>query len=284
MVGLGLTRLEPLRSYAASAPGTLAEAGGPPSGPFSVDSVRARAVEAARFVGDEGLASELESVCCWAPAMGAIRERPLALQERGIQYFFQDFPGGDQLAEVLHYTNNTMWRTPRFRFDPENLVSKHYELLRKPQTGVRTDVVTAENLNGEGRGELGLMLDRGTGDRLAQAADRSEPMWAALSIFSGALLDPTDDLGHRLTPLLSLRRTHDRALARDAAVTYSQIVLGATQRSVWGDLLDEGNAALPLVQLSSAGYLPLGERDGRFVLLQPYSGGSRLTGYRTSNA
>ena len=43
------------------------------------------------------------------------------------------------------------------------------------------------------------------------------------------------------------------------------------------------NAALPLLQLSSAGYLPLGEENGDFLLLR-MAGPSRLVGYRTGNA
>ena len=143
--------------------------------------------------------------------------------------------------------------------------------------------MTPDRLDGGERAELGLMLDRSTGERLAKAADRSEPMWAALSVFSGMMLDPTDDLSQRLTPRLSLRRARDRALARTASVRYSQIVVGAVQRAIWSDLLDEVNPALPLLQLSAAGYLPLGEEDGRFLLLQ-VGEGSYLTGYRTGNA
>ena len=126
------------------------------------------------------------------------------------------------------------------------------------------------------------MLDRATGERLSRATDRSEPMWAALSILSGALLDPTEELSRRLTPRLSLTRASHRALARMAGVRYSQAVLGAAQRAVWSDLLNDRNAALPLVQLSAAGYLPLGEADGRFYLLR-LDEGRRLTGYRTGS-
>ncbi len=282
MVGLGLTRLEPLRTFASSsgAASGLAEPGGPASGPYSIDSLRAGAVEAARWAGDDALAGELKEVCCWAPAATAIRSRPLDVQSRGAERFFRDFPGADQLAQIMVHTNNTAWQTPRFRFDPEGLVSRHYELLQRRQTGIRTLVLTPDRLNSGGRAQLGLMLDRKTGERLAQAADRAEPMWAGLSIFSGLLLDPTDDLSRRLTPLLSLRRAGDRALARTATVRYSQIVLGAVQRAIWSDLLDGANPALPLVQLSSAGYLPLGEEDGRFLLLRV--GGSHVTGYRTA--
>ena len=284
MAGLGLTRLDSLPAFASRSAGGLGEArpGGPTTGPFGIDSLRARAVEAARFAGDDGLAAELTDVCCWAPAATAIRQRPLDLQQRGAAYFFRDFPGGDQLADVLLHTNNTAWRTPMFRLDPDALVSRHYELLQKSQTGVRTLVLTPDRLNGAGaRAELGLMLDRSTGERLAKAADRAEPMWAGLSIFSGMMLDPTDDLSRRLTPMLSLNRAHDRALARSSAVRYSQIVLGAVQRAVYSDLLDGKNAALPLVQLSSSGFLPLGEEDGRFLLLRV--GGAHLTGYRTGS-
>jgi hypothetical protein len=127
-----------------------------------------------------------------------------------------------------------------------------------------------------------LVLDRETGDRLAATADRAEAMWAALSIFSGMMLDPTDELSRRLTPSLSLNRARDRALVRSAAVTYSQIVIGAVQRAIWSEQLGGANHALPLVQLSAAGFLPMGEENGRFLLLRP-SGGTRLTGYRTGH-
>ena len=285
MVGLGLTRLEPLRTFAASTVGNTGsggELGGPLTGPFGIESLRRRAVEAARFVGDDGLAHELSEVCCWAPAAGAIRKRPLDVQSRGAAYFFRDFPGGDQLAQVLQFSNNTTWQRPRFRFDPDSLVANHYEQLQRSQRGVRTEVLTPDKLNGAGsRAELGLVLDRQTGDRLAGVSDRAEPMWAALSIFSGILLDPTDDLSRRLNPVLSLTRAHDRAIARIAAVRYSQVVIGAVQRAIWSDALDGANPALPLVQLTSAGYLPLGEEDGRFLLLN--MGSPRLTGYRTEH-
>jgi len=283
-IGLGITRLDSLRSFAATSAGGPGEvvSGGPIEGPFGIDALRARAVEAARFAGDDGLAAKLTDVCCWAPAATAIRKRPLEVQQRGAEYFFRDFPGGDQLSDVLLHTNNTAWRSPLFRLDPDSLVARHYELLQKRQTGIRTIVLTPDRLNGAGiRGDLGLMLDRKTGEQLAAAADRAAPMWAALSIFSGMLLDPTDDLSNRLTPVLSLNRAHDRALARTAAVRYSQIVIGAVQRAVYSDLLDGRNAALPLVQLSSSGFLPLGEEDGRFLLLRV--GGSHLTGYRTGS-
>jgi hypothetical protein len=293
MVGLGLTRLEPLRTFAASSVNLSdgAGLGGPPTGPYSIESVRARAVEAARWLSDEALAAELSDVCCWAPAATAIRRRPLDVQLRGAQRFFRDFPGGDQLAQILLHTNNTAWRAPRFRFDPEGLVAQHYELLRRVdprlsgrrQSRVRTEVLTPERLNGSGsRAELGLVLDRKTGERLAKAADRAEPMWAALSFFSGVMLDPTDDLSRRLTPRLSLARAGDRVLARTATVRYSQIIIGAVQRAIWSDLLDGVNPALPLVQLSAAGYLPLGEEDGRFLLMRP-AGGTHLTGYRAGS-
>ena len=285
MVGLGLTRLEPLRTFAASSVNLSggAEPGGPPAGPYSIDSLRARAIEAARWAGDVSLADELQEVCCWAPAAAAIRQRPLGLQTKGARYFFRDFPGGDQLAQILVYANNTAWHAPRFRFDPESLVARHYALLERPSTGIRTEVVTPDALNGSGSGaNLGLVLDRKTGERLAKASDRSEPMWAALSVFSGMMLDPTDDLSSRLTPLLSLSRSRDRLFARTAAIRYSQVVIGAVQRAIWSDLLGGVNPALPLVQLSSAGYLPLGEEDGRFLLLRlGNGGGTHLTGYRT---
>jgi hypothetical protein len=284
MVGLGITRLDSLRSLAAGSTGGATEgiAGGPVEGPFGIDALRARAVDAARYAGDDGLAAELKEVCCWAPAAALIRQRPLDVQQRGAEYFFRDFPGGDQLSDVLLHTNNTAWRSPMFRFDPDSLVSRHYELLQKSQTGVRTIVLTPDRMNGAGaRGDLGLMLDRTTGEQLAAAADRAAPMWAGLSIFSGMMLDPTDDLSSRLTPVLSLNRAHDRAIARTAAVRYSQIVLGAVQRAVYADLLDGRNAALPLVQLSASGFLPLGEEDGRFLLLRV--GGSHVTGYRTGS-
>lgn len=283
MVGLGLTRLDALRTFAASSTGLPGGAGrgGPPTGPYSIESLRGRAVDAALAVGDRDLAGELREVCCWAPAAAAIRSRPLDVQAQGAQHFFQDFPGGDQLAEVLLHANNTSWRRPRFRFDPESLVARHYEQLQRPQNGVRLRLLTPERLNGRGlRGDLGLMLDRATGERLASTADRAEPMWAALSVFSGILLDPTDSLSRRLTPLLSLTRAYHRALNRIATVRYSQIVIGAVQRAVWSDMLRGANPALPLVQLSSAGYLPLGEEDGDFLLLR-VGGGRRLTGYRT---
>jgi len=287
MVGLGLTRLEPLRSYAASTVANSgsegAAGGGPATGPFSIAALRTRAVEAARFIGDDGLAHELSEVCCWAPAATAIRQRPLDVQARGAAYFFQDFPGGDELAQVLQFSNNTTWRQPRFRFDPDNLVANHYTQLQKSQRGVRTEVISPDKLNGAGlNADLGLLLDRASGERLAAAADRAEPMWGALSIFSGILLDPTTDLTQRLSPSLSLSRAHDRALARMASVRYSQVVIGAVQRAIWSDVLDGANPALPLVQLTAAGYLPLGEEDGRFIILQP--AGARLTGYRSASA
>jgi hypothetical protein len=288
MVGLGLTRLEPLRTFASSSRplSGLAQPGGPTSGPYSVDMLRARAVEAARYAGDVALGDELKEVCCWAPAAAAIRERPLALQEKGTGYFFRDFPGGDQLAEIMFYSNNTQWRTPRFNFDPESMVERHYSMLQRPSAGIKTEVVSAEKLNGAGaRGTLGLVLDRPTGDRLAKAADRSEPMWAALSVFSGMLLDPTDDLSRRLTPLLSLNRTEDRLLARNASIRFSQAVIGGAQRAVWSDMLNGVNPALPLVQLSAAGYLPLGEEGNRFYLLRiAENNKTYLTGYRTGSA
>lgn len=294
MVGLGLTRLEPLRSYAASSVGSAegAAGGGPPTGPFSIGVLRARAVDAARWVGDEALADEISDVCCWAPAAAAIRRRPLGIQRRGAQYFFRDFPGGDQLADILLYSNNTAWGAPRFRHDPETLVARHYSQLSRPDerlsrlagSGIRTEVVSPGRLNGEaGRAQLNLMFDRETGERLAQASDRSEPMWAAISLLSGVMLDSTDDLSRQLNPRLSFRRREDRVLGRTAAVRYSQIVLGAAQRAVWSDMLDGANPAMPLLQLSAGGYLPLGEIDGRFLLMR-VAGGRSLTGYQTGNA
>jgi hypothetical protein len=274
----------PLRGYAASTNGIDAgEAAGPFEGPFGIDPLRERAVEAARFVGDEDLAHELSEVCCWAPAATAIRQRPLQVQARGAQYFFQTFPGGEQLADVMQYSNNTAWRQPQFSFQPKELVERHYAALQKSQRGVRTEVVTPHQLRGNVQGDLGLMLDRETGDRLAKASERAEPMWAALSVFSGMMLDPSDDLSRRLTPSLSLNRSTDRALARGATVTYSQIVIGAIQRAVWSDMLDGDNPALPLVQLTASGLLPLGEQDGRFLLLQPATNGRRLIGYQTGS-
>ena len=285
MVGLGLTRLEPLRAFAASSVNGPegAAMGGPQSGPFSIASLRAQAVEAAHWVGDTALADELTDICCWAPAATAIRQRSLAVQARGAEHFFREFPGGDQLSQVLLYSNNTAWRNPRFRFDPEGLVEKHYELLQRRRSGVKTEIVQPGQLNGRGgQARIDLMFDRETGERLAQAADRTEPMWAALSVLSGMMLDPTDDLSQRLTPWLSLGRKADRSLARTAAVRYSQMVIGAAQRAVWSDQLGGENAALPLLQLSAAGYLPLGEEDGRFVLLS--LGGTHLTGYKSGIA
>jgi len=75
MVGLGLTRLDPLRTFAVSSVGAPGGegVGGPPSGPYSIEGLRARAIEAARWAGDTGLADELGQVCCWAPAAGAWR-------------------------------------------------------------------------------------------------------------------------------------------------------------------------------------------------------------------
>lgn len=283
MVGLGLTRMDGLRdSFAASSAGSLegAAQGGPASGPFSIAALRTRAAEAALAAGDADLAHELREVCCWAPAATAIRSRPLAVQAKGAQHFFRDFPGGGELADVLVHANNTSWRRPRFRFDPDGLVARHYAALQKPQGSARIHVLTPERLNGRGlRGDLGLLLDRRSGERLASASDRAEPMWAALSIFSGILLDPTDGLSRRLTPMLSLTKPNHRTLSRTATVGYSQIVLGAVQRAVWSDQLNGANPALPLVQLSAAGFLPLGEEDGDFLLLR--LGGRRSVGYRT---
>ncbi len=245
MVGLGLTRLEPLRSFAAgstTATGT-AELGGPATGPFSIGSLRAQAVQAARWAGDELLAAELQDICCWAPAATALRRRPLEVQAKGAQRFFSTFPGGDQLADILIQTNNTSFKTPRFQVNPDELVERHYSMLRKPQGTVRMEVLTPQQLQDRGgRAELGLMLDRETGERLAQKAERSEPMWAALSVLSGMMLDPTDELSSRLTPQLSLKRARDRAIARTATIRYSQVVIGAAQRAVWSDVIDEENA------------------------------------------
>jgi hypothetical protein len=273
MVGLGLTQLGPMRAFAASTVGTAGERmpGGPTNGPYSADGMRARAVDVAEGLGDRELADYLRDVCCWAPAAAAIRERPLAVQEKGFAQFFEEFPGGHQLAEVGLYSNNTIWRTPRFRFDPENEVQNHYQLLDKPANGIKTEVLTPSKLNGQaGKAELGLMLDRKTGERLQEAAsDRAEPMWGALSLLSGIMLDPTDDLTQRLLPRLSFYRTaSDRSFARNATVRYNQVVLGAAQRAVYSDQLGGANAALPLVKLSAGGYLPLGEVDDRFVLVR----------------
>jgi hypothetical protein len=285
MVGLGITRLEPLRTFASSSVRTGSQglvAGGPASGPYSADSLRALAVASAEHVGDGALAAELSEVCCWAPAATAIRSRPLAVQERGAQFFFRDFPGGDQLAETMLHTNNTSWRRPAFRVDPDSLVADHFVSLRKPSNGLRTEVLTPAQLASRGaNANLGLVLDRKTGEQLSTAADRAEPMWAALSIFSGMMLDPTDELSRSLTPALSFTRSSDRAAARMATVRYGQTVIGAIQRAIWADQLGPANPALPLVRLSSAGYLPLGEEDGRYLLLNV--GGTQLMGYRTAN-
>ncbi len=286
MVGLGLTRLEPLRSFAAgsaSSTGT-AEAGGPATGAFSIDSLRAQAVQAARWAGDVPLADELQEICCWAPAATALRKRPLEVQTKSAERFFSTFPGGDQLANVLVKTNNTSFQKPKFLIDPDEMVERHYAMLRKPQGSIRKQVFTPQQLEGRGiNAELGLMLDRKTGERLAQTADRAEPMWAALSVFSGMMLDPTDELSSQLTPQLSLRRARDRALARTATIRYSQVIIGAVQRAIWSDVIDEDNAALPLVELTSAGYLPLGEEDGSYLLLRVDGRSEHLTGYRTGS-
>jgi hypothetical protein len=286
MVGLGVTRLDSFSAFARpSTSGTtdpILGGGGPASGPFSIDSLRARAADAAMFAGDRDLAHDLREVCCWAPAASAIRERPLAVQQKGSEYFFREFPGGDQLADVLFHANNTGWQRPQFRFDPDTLVAKHYEALQKPQTGVKTEVVSVDQLRGRGtNGDLGLMLDRKTGEQLEKTANRGEPMWAALSIFSGILLDPTDGLSKRLTPFLSLQRQQDRALTRTASIRYSQTVLGSVQRAIYADQLGDNNPAIPLVRLSSAGYLPLGEERGEFLLLN-LGGGRRVQGYQTA--
>jgi hypothetical protein len=284
MVGLGITRLDALPALAGASAGRLEGsplAGGPASGPYSADSLRARAVEAALAAGDGDLAHELGEVCCWAPAATAIRSRPLATQQKGAEHFFRDFPGGEQLADVLVHANNTYWRRPVFRSDPESLVARHYEALQRPQSGVKTEVLTPERLNGRGiNGDLGLLLDRKTGDSLAATIDQREAMWAGISIFSGIMLDPTDSLSNRLNPLLSLTRAQDRALARSASVRYTQIVLGAVQRAVWSDGLGGQNPALPLVQLTASGFLPMGEENGEFLLMR-LGGGKRVTGYRS---
>lgn len=286
MVGLGLTRLEPLRTFASSRSGNPGDGlpGGPATGPYSVDHLRARAVAAANWAGDSALAEELSDVCCWAPAASAIRKRPLDVQLEGSRFFFQEFPGGDQLAEIFQYTNNTIWRTPRFQFDPDELVAEHYSLMQRPQIGLRTEALTPSALKERSaNATLDLALDRETGERLSQSADRSEPMWAAFSVFTGTLLDPTDDLSRQLRPALSLDRASHRALARSATIRYNQIVLGATQRAIWSDQLNGENPNLPLLRLSAAGYLPLGEENGSFLLLN-VGGGTHLTGYRSGSA
>ena len=286
MVGLGLTRLEPLRTFAASSVGGPGGEGigGPANGPYSIARLRTGAVAAARWTGDSTLAAELQDICCWAPAATAIRSRPLSVQSRGFEHFVREFPGSDQLAQVLLYTNNTGWQRPRFRFDPAELVEQHYDELQRSQGSVQIEVVKPGQLNGRGsQAQLDLGLDRGTGERLAKASDRGEAMWAALSILSGTMLDPTDQLSRRLSPWLSLTRKSDRSLARTAAVRYNQIVISAAQRAIWSDLLDNKNPALPLLQLTAAGYLPLGEENGRFLLVQPV-GGTHLVGYRSGNA
>ena len=84
-------------------------------------------------------------------------------------------------------------------------------------------------------------------------------------------------------PALSLDRASHRALARTATVRYNQIVIGATQRAIWSDQLNGENPSLPLLRLSASGYLPLGEEDGRFLLLR-VGNGTHLTGYRTGSA
>jgi hypothetical protein len=206
------------------------------------------------------------------------------MQTKSVERFFSSFPGGDQLASVLVHTNNTSFQKPKFTINPDEMVERHYEMLRKPQGTVRKQVFTPQQLEGRGvNADLGLMLDRKTGERLAETAERSEPMWAALSVFSGIMLDPTDELSSQLTPQLSLRRARDRALARTATIRYSQVVIGAVQRAIWSDVIDEDNAALPLVELTSAGYLPLGEEDGRYVLLRVNGSDQELTGYRTGS-
>ena len=286
MVGLGLTRLEPLRSYAAgsvSSTGT-AELGGPASGPFSITSLRAQAVQAARWAGDETLASELQEVCCWAPAATALRRRPLDVQVKGAERFFSTFPGGEQLADILVQTNNTSFKRPKFQVDPDELVARHYEMLRRPQGTFRKRVLTPKPLEQHGaRAELGLMLDRKTGKRLAQTAQSSEPLWAPLPVLYGMVLRPITALSRPFAPHPPLSRARDRAIARTATVRYSQIVIGAAQRAIWADVIDEDNAAIPLLQLSAAGYLPLGEEDGEYLLLRVDDRSTRLTGYQTGS-
>lgn len=286
MVGLGLTRLEPLRTFAASSvSGPGGEGlGGPTSGPYSITRLRAGAVSAAGWAGDTALASELQDICCWAPAATAIRSRPLSVQSRGFEHFVREFPGNDQLAQVLLYTNNTGWDRPRFRFDPAELVENYYDGLERKSGGLQIEIVKPGELNGRGtQAQLELGLDRATGEQLAKASDRSEAMWAALSILSGTMLDPTEQLSRKLSPWLSLTRKSDRSLARTAAVRYNQIAISAAQRAIWSDLLDNKNSALPLLQLTAAGYLPLGEENGRFLLIQPV-GGTHLVGYQSGNA
>ncbi|MGB2695892.1 MAG: hypothetical protein WBD55_12020 [Dehalococcoidia bacterium] len=261
-----------------------ATGGGPASGPFAIGSLRTRAVDAAHAVGDSSLARQLEDVCCWAPAAAAIRERPQSVQWRGALQFFDGFPGGEQLAQVLYYTNNTSWSRPRFRYDPENLVQDHFSAMNKRWSGLRTEVIEPKNVNGHAsQVKLDLALDRKTGEELAKVADRSEAMWAALSILSGTMLDPSDELSKRLQPTLSLAKSEDRALARLATVQYNQIIISAAQRAIWSDLLDNKNPALPLVRMSASGYMPLGERDGRFYIMRIGSG-PFLTGYRSATA
>ena len=81
--------------------------------------------------------------------------------------------------------------------------------------------------------------------------------------------------------MLSLNRSYDRALSRSASIRYSQMVLGSVQRAVWSDQLAGKNPALPLVQLTSSGLLPLGEENGDFLLLS-IAGNKRVTGYQTA--
>lgn len=287
MIGLGLTRLDALPGMAASTARTPmggAVNGGPAAGTFGIDNLRARAVDAARWAGDGTLAAELADVCCWAPAAEAIRRRPLSVQMKGAQRFFSGFPGGDQLAQVMLFSNNTSWRTPRFRADPHSLAARHLALI-DGGSRLRTHVVTPGEANAAlGGSQLRLMLDRDTGERLARSTDRSGEMWAALSILSGMMLAPTDDLSSRLGSRLSFRLAADRALSRAAAVRYTQIVIGAAQRAIYSDLLGNQNAALPLVQLSAGGYLPMGEDgEGRFYLLNVAGGSRYSTGYRTGS-
>ena len=70
---IGLMLVFGLPQRAGTAADTFAS--GPAEGPYSVDALRARAVAAAAWAGDSGLADELREVCCWAPAATAIRAR-----------------------------------------------------------------------------------------------------------------------------------------------------------------------------------------------------------------
>jgi hypothetical protein len=132
-------------------------------------------------------------------------------------------------------------------------------------------VISPSQLNATmSQATLDFMFDRKTGERMAAAAtDRAEPMWAALSILAGTMLDSTDDLTQRLLPRLSFYRSAaDRSFARMATIRYNQIVIGAAQHAVWSDVLHSSNPGLPLLQASASGYLPLGEVEDRFVLVR----------------